>query len=76
MSSLVTNTEDMEYNYPTEPVPKEEAMCGPKSWKDNKENFEEDPELTRIYEEGREGDIPEAFGKVSPISEVAPNNIW
>ena len=68
MTSLVTNTEDMEYNYPTEPVPKEEATCGPKSWKENKENFEEDPELSRLYEEGREGDIPEAFGKVSPIS--------
>jgi len=72
MTSLVTNSsdteEDMEYDYPTESVLKEEATCGPKSWKENKENFEEDHELRRLYEEGREGDIPEAFGKVSPIS--------
>ena len=68
MTSLVTTTEDMELDYPTSPVPKEEATCGPKSWKENKENFEEDPELSRIYEEGREGDIPEGFGRVSPIS--------
>ena len=53
--------------YPTEPVTKDKAICGPKSWKENKENMEIDEELTDIYE-GRDGDIPEVFGRISPIT--------
>ena len=53
--------------YPTEPVTKDKAICGPKSWKENKENMEIDEELTDIYE-GFDGDIPEAFGRISPIT--------
>lgn len=77
MTSITTYSSDEETSSSTPDTTMlnspETVKCGPKSWKEDKLDMGSDEELVHIFE-GREGDIPEAFGRIDGVSTQAKNN--
>ena len=72
MTSITTYSSDEESLSPTPDTTMlnspETVKCGPKSWKlENELDMGSDEELAQIFE-GREGDIPEAFGRIDGVT--------